>query len=331
MVRGIRDRAVQAPGYGAFGSVQFNPATDRAIQQIREVGGVFALGTRFPFHNGSTDVLSLNTSTLTGPKVECDTFEINASQTVTCGTSPLWIACRRFKINAGGILTADGLGGAGGVADNGAGESGSNSYVNTAGYYGLGGGGGGGGAVVSTSADGGSGGKGYAGGSAAAGGGGVTPADGATGGTGANGPARRLGFEVLDTFVELLRDITGGGGGGAGSGTGESLGGDGGNGGGFLLITCETFENLGTIRARGEDGSDGAGGTNKDPGGGGGGGAGGIVMVLAVQRLALGTIQVTGGAGGAGGVGGSGLDDYFGGPGGDGADGVFYMEQQYIA
>lgn len=331
-MRGVPWRISQVPGYqnSVFGSLSYNPATDRAVQQIREVGGIYSLGTRFPFANGSQDVIARNTSTETGPKVEADTYEINASQTVTAGTSPIWIACRRFKLNAGGILTADGLGGAGGSGASGVGDPGAKSYVNTSSYFGLGGGGGGGGSVAVGYKDGGAGGKGYAGGTNAAGGIGVTTAPDATAGDGTDGHVSRMGFDTLDTYIRLLNDSIGGAGGGGGGATGESVGGDGGAGGGIIIITCETFENLGTIRARGAAGAAGGGGSNKDPGGGGGGGAGGIVLVLCVQRIALGTIQVTGGAGGAGGVGSSGLDDYYGGAGGDGADGLEYFEQQYI-
>lgn len=329
MVRGIRDRAVQAPGYGAFGSVQFNPATDRAIQQIREVGGVFALGTRFPFNDGSTDVVALNTGNLAGGKHTYDTFEINASQTITCTGSPVWIAARKVKLNTGAILTADGKGGTGASPSSVAGGA---SYVNAASYYGLAGGGGGGGGVrVTGTTAAGAGGKGYAGATAAAGGAGVVRAPGATAGNGSAGHAVRLGFEMLDTFIDVLKDAVGGAGGGSGGLSVDYDGGQGGNGGGIILITCEVFENDGTIRARGNAGSNGGGAVNDDPSGGGGGGGGGLILILCVQRLALGTIQVTGGAGGVGGDGSSGGDLYYAGDGGAGADGVAHIEQQYIA
>lgn len=328
MVRGIRDRAVQAPGYGAFGSVQFNPATDRAIQQIREVGGVFALGTRFPFNDGSTDVVALNTGNLAGGKHTYDTFEINASQTITCTGSPVWIAARKVKLNAGAVLTADGVGGVGASGTmSGAAAAGGQAYANSQSYFGgAGGGAGGGNSTTGTVRAGGAGGKAFAGATAAAGG---TGAASGTATDGQAGHAPRMGLGILDTYIVLLNDSIGGAGGGAGAPGefgGVVAGGDGGDGGGLIIITCEVFENLGTIRARGTDGQ--AGGTSSDrSGGGGGGGGGGDIIVLCVQRLALGTFEVDPGQGGAGGAGATRI----GGAGGAGYEGLTYIEQQYIA
>ena len=44
MVRGIRDKATQAPGYGAFGSWQFNPSADAQLHFISQVTPVISDG-----------------------------------------------------------------------------------------------------------------------------------------------------------------------------------------------------------------------------------------------------------------------------------------------
>lgn len=44
MVRGIRDRATNAPGYGAFGSFAFNPAADAKLHFISQVTPVISDG-----------------------------------------------------------------------------------------------------------------------------------------------------------------------------------------------------------------------------------------------------------------------------------------------
>lgn len=44
MVRGIRDRATQAPGYGSFGNVAFNPSADAKLDFISQVTPVISDG-----------------------------------------------------------------------------------------------------------------------------------------------------------------------------------------------------------------------------------------------------------------------------------------------
>lgn len=86
---------------------------------------------------------------------------------------------------------------------------------------------------------------------------------------------------------------------GSGGGSGGAYS-NGGRGGGNIVITCQGFENQGTIRANGENGTSyGAGGS--------GGGGGGCIMVACTNNNGVGTLSVSGGAGAngsaAGGVG----------------------------
>ena len=129
------------PGSNPVLTAKYDPATMSRVLTLFGVVGLSDLGHHYPFINGATATTPLTTGNLAGGKHEYDTFEITASNTITVTSSPLWIACRRFKINTGGILDLDGIGGAGGAAGI-PGNAGSNSYTNTSGYYGLGGGGG---------------------------------------------------------------------------------------------------------------------------------------------------------------------------------------------
>lgn len=226
---------------------------------------------------------------------------------------------------------------------------------------GAGGGGGGGGGADASGRDGGAGGNSGKGGrpdgsdevaapvrnNGGAGGlnGGASPV--------AGGSGAAIGvsvFDQIDTLGGLLdfykthNGGAGGGAGGGGGGGGEQSGagtgtggtsGTGAKGGGILIIVCEKFNNLGIVRAHGEDGVAGSAGSNGvssggggGGGGGGAGGCGGLLLVLTVKSLADGTLTVTGGtgaAGGSGGTAGTGQAGATGGAGDDGGDGEAHV------
>lgn len=177
-------------------------------------------------------------------------------------------------------------------------------------------------------------------------------ASGTAGGT--NMHARNILSVLLGYFTEMRGGAGGGSGsegingcgGGAGNSSGNGgqggtggNGGAGGAGGGILVICCQYFNNLGTVRANGANGSNGGNGTNGvaggatqgggggggGAGGGGGGGGGGLVLVLAGEVIAEGTLQANGGNGGTAGSAGSGgaasANGKAGGNGGAGSSG----------
>lgn len=63
MVRGVRDKATAAPGYGVFSEVVFNPTTVNAVRFIESLAGISLLGVRFPYNNGSTTDLTVSGTT----------------------------------------------------------------------------------------------------------------------------------------------------------------------------------------------------------------------------------------------------------------------------
>ena len=85
-------------------------------------------------------------------------------------------------------------------------------------------------------------------------------------------------------------------GGTGGVGTGSAA--VGGNGGGGVVLICETINFTGTVKVNG-----GAGAGGKQSGGGGGGGGGGVVIMAARTYTSNAGVVVSNG--GAGGVGGS--------------------------
>ena len=122
MVRGIRDKATQAPGYGAFGNVVFNPTADIAIQKMFDVNALSDLGIRFPFNNGSTTVTNISGSTTLSPSngvLYYDELNISGGATVDVGASPCFIFARKLTIAAGCVLHSNGRGSAGGSATTG--------------------------------------------------------------------------------------------------------------------------------------------------------------------------------------------------------------------
>ncbi len=150
-------------------------------------------------------------------------------------------------------------------------------------------------------------------------GGGASPVAGSSpiGAVGANIYDNLDYLQALLDFVETHNGGAGGGGGGAGgqgySSTAGGAGGIGGAGGGILIVCCERWNNSGTARSNGGNGTAGANGTNGagaglgggGGGGGGAGGGGGMIVVMCIESINDGTFTATGGAGGAAGTGGS--------------------------
>jgi hypothetical protein len=317
-MRGITRQVAIVPGRAATlaSIVQFDPTSNRSIQRIYEVSGLSELGLRFPYHRDATavTVVSSNT-TLNSFRNEYDTLDIRGA-TLTCGVSPIWIACRRLVMDATAIINADGLGGAGGaggaVGVNGsAGQAADLSVGSATLFRSLGGGGGGGGGQGVGGRQGGDGGRGgpnNAGGLRGAGNSGA-------GQQGSAATVRALLFDLLP-LLNFTRGGAGGGGGGGGD-SGGSAGGNGGPGGGGILITCEELacDPAAIIRARGLQGA--PGGTTSFDGGNGGGGAGGWIVILTVRALSTPTLQVTGGAAQTAGLGGTGAA---------GRDGIAHIE-----
>lgn len=120
----------------------------------------------------------------------------------------------------------------------------------------------------------------------------------------ANDLAMELRKAVVDWWLEQILGKTlssstempnvygsGGGEGGAHS----YHGGGGGGGGGQIIVLCWSFENNGTIRARGGYGGKEQGSAVTGYGGGGGGGGGGIVYVFYHDLISSGTLSAPGG------------------------------------
>jgi uncharacterized repeat protein (TIGR02543 family) len=216
-----------------------------------------------------------------------------------------------LTIRAGGRVTADELGFAGGVGiSSGASADGrqGESYTLTVGAQSRepNAGAGGAGLYFSTSGDGGGGG----------GGGG----HGAAGMPGANAePYHGLGGGAygITNMITMFLGSGGGAGGTDDDGDGSSKGGQGGCGGGILYVAAHTVALEGEISAAGADGEtvQDTDGDHGDESGGGGGGAGGTLFLATDNALAL-TAEtlVHGGSGGGveagamlGGAGGSGI------------------------
>ena len=138
MVRGVRDRATSAPGYGSFSNVVFNPTADLAIQKMFDVNALSDLGIRFPFNNGSVAVANITSNTTLSPTkgvLYYDELNISNGAVVGVGASPCFIFARKVSIAAGCVLHADGRGAAGGSGPAGGigGYGGSFSQAATAG------------------------------------------------------------------------------------------------------------------------------------------------------------------------------------------------------
>jgi hypothetical protein len=129
-----------------------------------------------------------------------------------------------------------------------------------------------------------------------------------TGGSGGinNGAGGAAGSRVLvlkSSFNTIRAQCGSAGGGGAGSGS--QIGGDGGRGGGCVIIICGGALNFtGTILANGAVGANGVNdAANSGSGGGGGGAAGSVTIIYNVLTANTGTITTNGGNGGNGGSG----------------------------
>lgn len=221
-------------------------------------------------------------TTLTKNMYQWDAVNIPAGVTVTAKAPGLLILANTVTIS--GLLTASGLGAAGGSAN----------IVGSDGGGFFGGGGGAGGASGSGVEDGGNGGKGRA-----------------LGGVRRKGGSGLPGGNDIDAFSNLLSSLGVNVGGGGGGGGNDYYGqGKGGSGGGYIYIVANkiTINSGGAIRAEGLNGQ--ANGMNA---GGGGGGGGGAIILDSISITNSGTLSVAGGAGGAGGQNG-----YAGGKGGAG-------------
>lgn len=244
---------------------------------------------------------------------------ITMSNNTTLLTNGFKIFCKgNVTINAGCVISNDGLpggfgtssggtgaaaapvadaplggprGGAGGAGENGAAAPVSGSPGILAGCPSL----------VSTGGFGGS-------------GGGDATQPGSGGSTALNPPPGSfVEFSTLASPILALSGILSGGGAGGGGGGGTAAagstgggGGGGGSGGGVVMLFINgALSNSGTISAVGGSGGRGgdATGTSKaGGGGGGGGGAGGLVCLFYQSYPAAGTVTVAGGGGGNGGT-----------------------------
>ena len=209
---------------------------------------------------------TFNTATSIYADIIAEDVTITNSVTITCAKSrPYFIICDTFQIDAGSILTLNGMGAYGM----------SNAY-----------------------------GDGYADGLIAGGGGEGGSGHDIVGDLGVDGVAAPVVTADCKRLIMniLLQGKIGGFGGGqfttvmggaGGARTGDAVAG--GNGGGCLFIICKTATINGTIRAIGNTGA--AGGAASA---GAGGGGGGIIAIYSETWSGTGTINVSGGGGGAG-------------------------------
>jgi len=87
--------------------VSYDPVTRTAINFLKEVGGIYEFGVRFPFNNDSTTDLDVTgTTSLTVQLNYYRDITIGASGVLTCdsGLSPLFIFARNITIAAGGQI-----------------------------------------------------------------------------------------------------------------------------------------------------------------------------------------------------------------------------------
>jgi len=218
---------------------------------------------------------------------------------------------RTLTIEAGGRVTADALGFAGGAGVSSSGSA--NGYQGESYTLNVGvqaresnNGGGGGGLYFSTTGDGGGGGGGGGHGTAGTAGANVEPYHGLGGTTYGN-----------TNMTTLFLGSGGGAGGTDDDGDGSSKGGNGGRGGGIVYIAAHTLVIEGGLSAaggKGETVQDTDGDAGDESGGGGGGSGGTVVLTSAVRPALTAAVLVPGGNGGGvesgsmlGGVGGTGI------------------------
>jgi len=218
---------------------------------------------------------------------------------------------RTLTIEAGGRVTADALGFAGGAGVSSSGSA--NGYQGESYTLNVGvqaresnNGGGGGGLYFSTTGDGGGGGGGGGHGTAGTAGANVEPYHGLGGTTYGN-----------TNMTTLFLGSGGGAGGTDDDSDGSSKGGDGGRGGGIVYIAAHTLMIEGGLSAaggKGETVQDTDGDAGDESGGGGGGSGGTVVLASAVRPALTAAVLVPGGSGGGvesgsmlGGVGGTGI------------------------
>jgi len=73
--------------------VSFDPVARQAVQFLKEVGGIFELGIRFPFNNDSaTDLTVSGTTTLTNKVNRYRDITVTATGVLTCNVTPCFMA-----------------------------------------------------------------------------------------------------------------------------------------------------------------------------------------------------------------------------------------------
>lgn len=226
-----RDRATVIPGRSSLSALSFDPLTREAVRFIREVGGIYDLGIRFPFNNGSTTMLNQTSNATLSPTkgvLYYDELNISNGAVVDVGASPCFIFARKVSIAAGCVLHADGRGAAGGSGRTGtpggdSGEPGSTaSDVNPANAGAQGDNG-----AASASAPP----QFYTAIAAASGGGGGAGGGGGGGGGGSGGMVLVLAVDVVNSGTLTAAGGTGGAGGSAGTAGTGVVGGNGGTAG----------------------------------------------------------------------------------------------------
>ncbi len=223
----------------------------------------------------------------------CNNFVVNNSTVLW--TSGLIVRALNIYVGPNSIISASGHGAAGGIQDHdGEGASPGKNSGNDC----SGGGGGG------------YGGKGGKGGNSSHG-------DGGAGGEADCDP----------TDYRVYKSGSGGGGGSTGEfqpGGSQIIAGEGGNGGGYIVLDAQNITIAGILSANGGNGGTGGGGGSDSPGGGGGGGAGGCILLRGDYiNLTKAVFYAKGGNGGDGGEPGS-EPGGGGGGGGGGVIKIFY-------
>lgn len=266
------------------------------------------------YGDGSDGSITRSSNANENGLLQATDYTVESGTTLAVTTGILFI-CAQDSVTIDGTIDASGQGAAGGTSS---GQNGSNGTYTPDGTGGAGGGGGG------PATNGGNGGDGRTAG--------VTPDQleefrfpsktldwiqdirdvvlaGAGGGAGGDG----VDASGSNTDGEGGTAPGGGGGGAEKTGGGLNTGhGDGGDGGGMVIILSPSITGSGTIDCSGEDGVDSAG-----IGGGGGGGTGGVIALLSTNDISSTSItrDVSKGTGGSAGNTDAGV-------GADGADGV---------
>lgn len=283
-------------------------ALHMALRTLPQRAPFSPLGLGTKWWAGASDATWGNATSLTDHFYRLRDLTITAGEVATLTRSPTIIVCRRLTFgSSGSVISANGVGGAGGTTANSRGGRGAlNGQAAAQGTYtdplgsalhlvlGAGGAENAAGAAstlvglheaLELIAMGCVGGGGGGGGGTGAGADGGTSRAGVRGQSGQTTSGRRGGGGGSG--------VGGGGGGGGASDSFVGAEGNGGAGGGTVLIVCDTIAGAaGTVRANGADGT-AAGGQ----GGHGGDGGGGLVIVLTRNALFTPVVQANAGAG----------------------------------